>query len=275
MILFLKLCFKNLFRFLSEATYRKFFLLVLLHSGKKRNIPFKLRIHGRNIIVPDALSFLWQYWDIFVEEFYYFDTKSETPVIFDIGSNIGMSIIYFRELYPSAVIRGYEPDGNIFDALSKNLLQSGLSDPNIHLTRAAVWIHSDGIDFKINGPDSSSVISGMNKADSIKVPSIRLNEVLRETDHIDFLKMDIEGAEVIVLKDCENYLDRIDHLFVEYHSSHGQSQELDILLNLLKNRGFRYQINSPFRYTRPFRRKYLHPSPEMDLQINIFAFRSQ
>jgi FkbM family methyltransferase len=273
MILFLKLCFKNLYRFLTEPAYRNFFRMVLFHSGKKRNSAFSLRFNDRKIIAPDALSFLWQYWDIFVEEYYYFDTNSEKPVIFDIGSNIGMSILYFRKLYPSSVIYGFEPDGRMFEILSKNLLNSGLIDPGINLAHAAVWINNDGIDFHINGPDSSSIITGNNGANTISVPSVRLKDLLEKEKHIDFLKMDIEGAEVLVLKDCENSLDRVDHIFVEYHSSPGQDQDLDILLNLLKTWGFRFQISSPFRYRKPFRRKFLHPFPEMDLQINIFAFR--
>jgi FkbM family methyltransferase len=273
MILFLKLCFKNLYRFFAEPAYRKFYFLVLLYSSKKRNSPFAMRLNGKEIIVQDALSFLWQYWDIYVEEFYYFFTKNESPVIFDIGSNIGMSILYFRNLYPSSIITGFEPDGKIFDTLTKNLQSSGLSDPEIILTRAAVWVHNDGIDLNSNSADSSSIVYPGNPVNSVKVPSIRLKDLLEKESHIDFLKMDIEGAEVIVLKDCEKSLDRVDNIFIEYHSSPGHSQDLDILLNILKTQGFRFQISSPFRYRKPFLRKYLHASPEMDLQINIFAFR--
>jgi uncharacterized protein YfeS len=39
--------------------------------------------------VPDALSFIWQFKEIFVEEYYRFEAKSESPVIYDCGANVG------------------------------------------------------------------------------------------------------------------------------------------------------------------------------------------
>jgi hypothetical protein len=102
-----------------------------------------------------------------------------------------------------------------------------------------------------------------------------LNDLLKNHEKIDFLKIDIEGAETDVLADCGNSLQRVQNLFVEYHSFPGKLQKLDLLLGILKNQGFRIQINSPFRYKKPFAKKYLHPFPEMDLQLNIFAFRDQ
>ena len=186
MILFLKLCFKNLYRFFTEPAYRNFYLWVLLYSGKRRNSAFTMRFNGKDIIIPDALSFLWQYWDIYVEEFYYFESERENPVIFDVGSNIGMSILYFRKLFPASVIYGFEPDRKIFEILNKNIRTSSISGPKISLIQAAVWIHNDGIDFNVNGPDSSSIVYHSNPVNTSKVPSIRLNDLLEKENHIDF-----------------------------------------------------------------------------------------
>jgi FkbM family methyltransferase len=214
---------------------------------------------------------VWQYWDIFVEEFYYFTCDKVNPVIYDLGSNIGLSIIYFKEKFPGARVYAFEPQKKIFDSLQFNLKSFGIGD-KLDLHSSAIWIHNEGLKLNIIESDAATVLESRNADDSYFVPSIRLNDLLDQESEIDFLKMDIEGAEVTVLQDCEKNLGKVKNLFVEYHSYPGRAQELDNLLKMLKNQGFRVQINSPFRYRRPFIRKYLHDSPDMDLQINIFAF---
>ena len=230
---------------------------------------------GSKFLVLDALSFVWQYWDIFVEEFYYFECDSPNPVIFDVGSNIGMSIVYFKKIFPSSIITGFEPEPNACDFLKKNIASRNLPADSITIHECAAWIHDDGVLLDRSGSDSSGVAAGSTTNQRIEVKSLQLKKIIEDVDHIDFLKMDIEGAEQLVLKDCAESLSKVRKLFVEYHSFPGKSQDLDEVLKILKTAGFRIQVNSPFRYRKPFIRKSLHPAPEMDLQINIFAYRKE
>ena len=41
--------------------------------------------------------------------------------VIDCGANIGMSITYFKRLYPKSKIIGFEPDPKIFETLKKNI----------------------------------------------------------------------------------------------------------------------------------------------------------
>ena len=50
------------------------------------------------------------------------------------------------------------------------------------------------------------------------VTCVRLKDLL--DDDIDFLKIDIEGAEYAVLKDCSDDLTNVKNLFVEYHGTY-------------------------------------------------------
>ena len=52
------------------------------------------------------------------------------------------------------------------------------------------------------------------KLEPIEVESLRLRDLLIEYEQIDFLKMDIEGAEVDVIEDCTNLLSKNDRLFI-------------------------------------------------------------
>ena len=67
--------------------------------------------------------------------------------------------------------------------------------------------------------------------------------------HVDFLKLDIEGAETTVIKDCADYLGNVDNIFVEYHSFLSEKQTLDELLNILKKTNFRVQIQTQFLFS--------------------------
>jgi hypothetical protein len=48
------------------------------------------------------------------------------------------------------------------------------------------------------------------------VESVRLRDYLDKP--IEMLKIDIEGPEYIILKDCEDVLFNVSYIFIEYHS---------------------------------------------------------
>ena len=85
------------------------------------------------------------------------------------------------------------------------------------------------------------------------------------------LKMDIEGAEVDVLLDCQGCISKVKNLFVEYHSWKDQRQRLDEILFLLSRNGFRYFIKPVSDRKHPFLDRGKEPC--IDLQLNIFAYR--
>ena len=69
-------------------------------------------------------------------------------------------------------------------------------------------------------------------------PAVRLRDEIAKRP-VDFLKLDIEGAENSVLFDIEDQLATIDHLFFEYHSNPSKPQLLGDMLNLMTRQGFR------------------------------------
>src|ERR1700741_4710485 len=63
---------------------------------------------------------------------------------------------------------------------------------------------------------------------------------------IDLLKLDIEGAEFDVLKDCDDRLSIVKCLFVEYHSFASQRQRLPELFAMLRDAGFRVHVQKDY-----------------------------
>jgi hypothetical protein len=92
-----------------------------------RHQPVEVHFGPYQFQVPDALSFIWQFREIFVDEFYRFYTTRPTPVIFDCGTNIGTSVVYFRQTYPTARIVAFEADETIGKTLEENLRKNQIS----------------------------------------------------------------------------------------------------------------------------------------------------
>ncbi|SRR6266404_1217960 len=225
---------------------------------------------GEPLRLVDSASFLSSYREIFDEEIYRFPSLSNNPLILDCGANIGLGVIYWKRLYPSARIVAFEPDPGVFESLVWNCKQRQLE--GVELVNKAVWSGPGEVSFLSEGADAGHVAFGSlrDATQTIQVPSVRLFDYLNEP--IELLKLDIEGAEIEVLRDCQNKLDNINHLFVEYHSFLGQQQYLDEVFFILKRSGFRIHIKSELVTSMPFveRLNYLG----LDNSLNIFAYRN-
>ena len=61
------------------------------------------------IKVPDAASLLFLNHELFGLEIYKFNSEKTEPFIIDCGANIGLSVIYFKKLFPKAKVIAFEP----------------------------------------------------------------------------------------------------------------------------------------------------------------------
>lgn len=239
--------------------------LILDATQFKRFESHHFEYRGFTLNVTDFISVAYQLKEFFEDGRMFFKTFSETPVIYDCGANVGVAVLYYKNLYPNAVVKAFEPDPIIFNCLKKNLNQNGIFD--VVLFDKAVWKNNDGISFGSQGADGGSIFFEGNK---ILLPSIRLKDLLSEETHIDLLKIDIEGAELEVLLDCKNELYKIDFLFIEYHSWKKEYQHLDLILKALSDNGFRYFIHSVGEHIQqPFMEHSI--SGDMDIQLDIHA----
>ncbi len=268
MKLFLEIIFREVSKIFRYKNYFKFLIYVILYSGKRRYKQCKVNLFGKKIIIADGLSFVWQFHEIFVEEYYKFNAKNNSPLIIDCGANIGLSAIYFKLLFPAAKVIALEPDDKIYNIAKNNINALGFND--VELIKKAVWIDNSGVKFFSEGADGSTMFS--DKANTV-VSSVRLKDLLSQFTKIDMLKMDIEGAEVNVIEDCEAELAKIETLFIEYHSYVDKKQELDKLLLILTNNGFRYFIKPEADRRMPFINRLNKNNLSMDLQLNIFAYK--
>jgi len=243
----------------------------MLTSLKKapRHTEMTTKIFGPEIKLGDSLSFYHLYKEIFVKELYKFKTDNEKPFIIDGGANIGMSCIYFKTLFPNARILAFEADIKIFELLKFNI--ESFNFKNIELHNLALWKEEGKLLFSSDGADGGKVTSNSEPtANLTQVKAIALKNYLNEP--VDMLKLDIEGAETLVLESCKDLLHNVKNIFVEYHSFVNQPQSLGKILSILESNGFRYYIDNEGVFsTNPLFQ--INSYQNMDNQLNIFGSR--
>lgn len=226
----------------------------------------EIRFFGRPLQICDAASFLSAWKEIFQFQIYRFQSQNPAPLIIDAGANLGLASIYLSRLYPQARVIAVESDPDIHRLLQANLTAHAVTAEQV-LCRA-VWDSDEWLRFSQDHGDAGRV----GAAGSIEVQGLRLRDLLLQHSSIDFLKLDIEGAEVRVLRDCCDSLVRVQRLFVEYHSMAGQPQQLAELLDVLQHNGFRYYIQqSGVCSQTPL--VELQVESGFDLQLNIWGIR--
>ncbi len=235
---------------------------------KGRYTPMAIKVNGKKFMISDASSFVAMYEELFIKQIYAFKSDKKDPLIVDCGANIGLSIASFKRVFPDARVIAYEPDNEIFEMLKSNVESAGYT--NVELNKKAVWISNEPLKFLSDGGLSGRLDEGASGDRVVTVEAQRLKEVLNQP--IDLLKIDIEGAEHSVMKDCADSLGQVKLLFVEYHSDINEPQELQMILDIITKAGFRYHIQEAYVNQQPF--LGINPMLHMDLQLNIFAYRA-
>lgn len=238
-------------------------------SKLPRGTPASSGLISPRFQAPDGASFAAQYRQIFRNHAFAFLPATESPLIVDCGANIGVFTVYCRLRYPTSRIVAFEPDAIVFNILQRNV-QACCGLEKIELVRAAVT-HDDAKTktFFADHCDAGRLGIPAPGSDSITVNCVRLRDVLKEG--CDFLKLDIEGAEVDVIIDCADLLPRVSNIFVEYHSFAGREQRLHELMHVLEAAGFRLHIHSGKGSSQPF--CSLETFLGMDMQLDIWGIR--
>jgi FkbM family methyltransferase len=136
--------------------------------------------------------------------------------VVDIGSNIGISALYFLTRHPEVRCRCFEPDPRNVQRLRGNLAQFA---DRIEINEEAVADRSGELPF---GREFSGRYGGLDlaSADTITVSVRDINSILAESiseaGTIDILKLDTEGAEIRTIASIEpQLLDRVRRIYFE------------------------------------------------------------
>ncbi len=140
----------------------------------------------------------------------------QTKVVVDLGSNIGVSALYFLTRNNESKCYLFEPDARNIEKLTRSL--SSFSDRYV-LQEKAVSYESGQLEFGIEPTGRYGGI-GVATEKTITVDCLEINEVLKSIllheEHIDILKIDTEGVEIQTVEAIEKeILKRIKRIYLE------------------------------------------------------------
>ncbi|MEO6837853.1 MAG: FkbM family methyltransferase [Ginsengibacter sp.] len=258
------------FRSLWNNPYKKinlnWFLIKYLKHLPPDNIHFHKLLNHKTFF-HGGPEYLHGLKEIFLEGVYN-QKLPENAYILDCGAHIGLSVIYLKSICPTANIVCFEPDAKNFDLLQRNITSHQLK--NVEAKEEAVWVENTSLNFIQDG-NMGSKIGEAKSSHSVTVKATRLKDFLDKK--VDFLKMDIEGAEYNVLKDISDSLKNVNKMFIEYHGTFEQNNELLEIFEMVSKAGFKFYIKEAASvYDQPFLPKA--SSGEYDLQLNMFCFRN-
>lgn len=205
-----------------------------------------IELDGLRLTVTDGANLYMQYKDEFIRRNYAFVTSRPAPVVIDGGANMGVFSLSTLRDHPLARITAFEPDPRVFTLLSENLKANGAS--SVTLVNAALGSTDGEMEFSPDGQAGGALVTSDG---TMRVRVERLSSYL--TTEVDFLKLNIEGAELDVLTEAaaSGRLSRVRAMVIEYHGWAEGEQRLGPLLSLLDANGFRYLTHDLDDQTNP------------------------
>ncbi|MGZ3272722.1 MAG: FkbM family methyltransferase [Caulobacteraceae bacterium] len=143
--------------------------------------------------------------------------KVDSPVIFDVGANLGASVAFYRALYPKSRIYALEPDPDTFAKLKRRhgaranvtLINVGAGDKTERRLLYKNAVSATNSVFELD-PESEWLqrTPGMSTLPPADIDLVRLDDLADEqgVTHVDFVKCDTQGFEPEVIKGAHRLL---------------------------------------------------------------------
>ena len=154
------------------------------------------------------------------------------PVILDLGSNIGLTMLDLKTEYPDARIIGVEMDHENYlmaQENTRNLL-------NVDVINAAVSISNGVVKYcKAANADAFRIQEDGKGACLVEISALTIGDIMKQYNlhHIDYLKMDIEGTETALFSHDISWLAVVQSLNIEVHNG-----GLEQFISKLADNGF-------------------------------------
>jgi len=152
----------------------------------------------------------------------YLETLSPGDHVIDVGSNIGYWLLLAaRRIGESGRMLAFEPVPDSREIVQRNIKRSGIR--NVELSPLAIGQENGAAEFyesKVANWGSLVKHHALLPTRSLHVEIMKLDDVVRESPGFrpTMLRMDVEGAELMVLEGAQNLLKKYrPGLFIEFH----------------------------------------------------------
>ena len=203
---------------------------------------FRLTLDGNVYYVDASRRDLTPYASVWIEREYEPDPRFLPPpdgVVVDIGAQVGFLTTRMARRVSSGRVVAIEPYPLSFSRLQRSVLANRL--PNVTLVQCALSSEAGTFTFASaeHSVDSRLVLPGRISPRLMAQPGMRTYKVecttvdlLAEREHldrIDLMKLDVEGAEIEVLRAAGKTLPRVQAMLIEIHSPRSIGPITDLL----------------------------------------------
>jgi len=151
-------------------------------------------------------------------------------ILFDVGANVGSYSGEALKINPEIIIHAFEPDPRAFEKLK---LVKGINTIN----NTAVGERRESKMFNQNPQSTHNSFHNLesnSKTIAVLVNTIDLYCREKSVDHIDFLKIDVEGHELFVLKGADGLLKKQAIDYVQFEFSGAMVEARTFLLDFIR-----------------------------------------
>lgn len=164
-------------------------------------VSYKTNIDSETIITAEAL------YHVLPDFSYYQNFYKVKPndIVIDAGANLGHISIYLsKKVGVDGKIYAFEPDGKNTQSLKKNISLNKDLPNNIVIEDLLLWNENTLIDFEEAGTVGSSAVWFSGSENVVKKQAVSIDSWVdkKGIKKLDFIKMDIEGAEIEALDGC-------------------------------------------------------------------------
>ena len=247
--------FLTIFKHSKGPKYKLKFSIYIFRNAFGRIIPslkskkdIFLKMDELNFYFAPSQSELSPYPEIFHEKVYEKDKRflpNKGDTIIDVGGHIGFfTIAAAKRCGNQGRVFTFEPNPDTFKRLTKNIKANNLTQ--VEVNNIAISRKAGVLSLKVGDSTEGSTIMSKGTLKEYEkvfsVPSDSLDNIVlqKKIKKINLLKIDAEGAEVLILNGAENHaLSITEKILIETHSEGLQKECKKILLD----KGFRYVLN--------------------------------
>ena len=179
--------------------------------------------------------------------------RSVSPgdTVVDVGAHIGYFTLLLSSLVgPDGKVYALEPDPENFRYLQKTV--AALPERNVELHHVAAWKREEMLPWHRSGsnPGDHSLLAGEGRTTTEQVEARRLDSIIPPGTVVDFLKVDVQGAEGGVLDGMARLLDEGQprRMLLEFMPSQIRAAGYDPgeIFGMLLNRGYAIRMISEY-----------------------------
>ncbi len=168
-------------------------------------------------------------------------------VIFDVGAANGTWSMLVSEVFPDAAYQLFEPLATFVPLFQENLRGQLAAHPKFRLHAIALGAENGDVTMRVHADGYSSTILDMGAHPEYQqrhtVPQYRLDDYVRKFDLRvpDVIKLDVQGAEMAILKHAPQCLAHAQLVFAETWFERGYGPDTPLVTELrdfLETHGF-------------------------------------